>query len=62
MQIYKNTLTPQTRKIKKNKHSVLHIDRIKKQNNRMCQYYVERLGGLKPCIGIDTIVLKREEK
>ena len=28
----------------------------------MCQYYVERLGGLKPCIGIDTIVLKREEK
>jgi len=28
----------------------------------MCQYYVERLGGLKPCIGIDTIVLKREKK
>ncbi|MBI1647174.1 hypothetical protein I7X30_08910 [Capnocytophaga sp. 051621] len=27
-------------------------------------YYIniERLGGLKPCIGIDTIVLKREEK
>ena len=27
-------------------------------------YYIniERLGGLKPCIGIDTIVLKEEEK
>jgi hypothetical protein len=30
VQIYENTLIPQTRKIKKNKHSVLHIDRIKK--------------------------------